>query len=791
GNSAIASAVVFGDNATIRWSNSGALLEARSIDFVAGGADHVNLIAGSNTVFGGAQADIITSANGVNTILGDDGEIYFRSDRSIRLIQSINLGSGSDDQITLQSGTNHVIAGFGADAIKLNGGANYVLGDEGRFEVLSNGGEPTGFTILESVNGSSGGVDDIDIGSGFSLVVGGAAGDKIDVLGGSANSSSVVFGDNATIRWSNSGVLLEARSINFSEGGADTVNITAGSNAVIGGSAADILVSENGFNTILGDDAEVYFQSDRSIRLIQSINLGAGANDQITLRNGANRVVAGFGDDSIDIQGGNNYVLGDEGKFEVLTSSGNLTGITTLESINGSIGGGDDIHVVAGRNVVIGGAAGDSIDLHAIPLNVLTVALGDNGLVTVSNSGSLLEVRSNEFGQGGADTINVVGGSNAVFGGVGADTISIATGSNLAFGDDAVATFFSDGSIQSIESINLGSGGADSIAATGGTNRIYGGHNDDQITIHAGNAWVFGDEGRYEVTQRTLGDSAAFTLRSMNSLQGGKDTVSIAAGRVVALGGGSDDAIQATQGSTATVTALGDGGEVILDSQERPVRIRSIELGAGGHDQILLGNQDDIMAGGFGNDLIQTGEGNNIALGDTIELLWDLYGSNRVLTFISASSEDPATAGDDTIVGSSGSDVLFGGNGSDTIKGGAGEDVLASHNATLYLPIPQMGSVSGWGTNQVPKILGSDLSLTATEYLLPLNIQGDIGDGSDTLYGDAGNDILLTTPGGHDVVYDLTGYDTISFQLARQAVFFDLDYLNQRQYALTPGGASG
>jgi hypothetical protein len=92
--------------------------------------------------------------------------------------------------------------------------------------------------------------------------------------------------------------------------------------------------------------------------------------------------------------------------------------------------------------------------------------------------------------------------------------------------------------------------------------------------------------------------------------------------------------------------------------------------------------------------------------------------------------------------------------------------------------------------DQLPKVLGSSLSLTATEYIVPINLSGDLGDGADTVYGGAGNDIILTTPGGHDTIYDLSGYDTISFQLASQGVVFDVDYLNKRQYIVTPGVAS-
>ena len=58
--------------------------------------------------------------------------------------------------------------------------------------------------------------------------------------------------------------------------------------------------------------------------------------------------------------GGTNYVLGDEGKVEVLTDG---SGTTVVRSLNASAGGTDDIDIGAGFNVVIAGAASDSIDV--------------------------------------------------------------------------------------------------------------------------------------------------------------------------------------------------------------------------------------------------------------------------------------------------------------------------------------------------------------------------------------------------------------------------------------------
>ncbi|MFN9916553.1 MAG: hypothetical protein ACK53L_28440, partial [Pirellulaceae bacterium] len=178
---------------------------------------------------------------------------FFFNDGTIRLIQSINLGAGANDQITLNEGTNTVVGGFGADRLLMGGGTNYVMGDEAKLEVLTSLGVPTGFTVLESLNASVGGIDDIDVGAGRNIVVGGAAADLIDVNGNAANASAVVLGDNGTIRLSNAGVLLELRSTDFASGAADIINLISGTNAVIGGAGADVITAGGGQNTVMGD----------------------------------------------------------------------------------------------------------------------------------------------------------------------------------------------------------------------------------------------------------------------------------------------------------------------------------------------------------------------------------------------------------------------------------------------------------------------------------------------------------------------------------------------------------
>ncbi|MCX7396248.1 MAG: hypothetical protein NT138_01060, partial [Planctomycetales bacterium] len=274
-------------------SNAGDLLSIDSTDFASGAADSITLTNGTNTVIGGAAGDTISAGAGTNTILGDDGKATFFANGDLRLIESINLGSGGNDSITLSDGANSVIAGAGNDTISLGAGRNFVLGDEGRREVLTDGsGTPTGTTVISSLNGLVGGTDNITVGSGYNVVAGGANVDTITVNGTTAGARGIVMGDNGQMTLDNSGTLLEIESTAFAGGAGDTINLTAGTNAIIGGAGADQITATTGRNTVLGDDGKASFFANGDLRLIETINSGNGGNDTITLQNGLNVVIA-------------------------------------------------------------------------------------------------------------------------------------------------------------------------------------------------------------------------------------------------------------------------------------------------------------------------------------------------------------------------------------------------------------------------------------------------------------------------------------------------------------------
>ncbi|MFM8570365.1 MAG: beta strand repeat-containing protein, partial [Pirellula sp.] len=317
-----------GDEAQIDFTNN-RILRISTSNSGVGSADSISAFDGNNFVLGGAGGDSITAGVGVNNILGDEGIFEVDSSGNLLLAQSSNASIGAADTFTLGSGTYRVIAGAGSETIQLGAGYNFVIGDAGVIQVNGDG-----TTTIASSNPTVSGSETITVQEGFNVIVGGSGSDNVSVVGGTGGqANATILGDNGTMTFSSQGNLTSISSLlGDSNGASDSISLTSGVSNVIGGAGADQITAGGGQNTVLGDDGEAFFFSDGTVRLIQSINLGSGANDQISLNDGTNTVIGGFGADRLILGGGTNYVMGDEAKLEVLTSGGVPTGNTVLES---------------------------------------------------------------------------------------------------------------------------------------------------------------------------------------------------------------------------------------------------------------------------------------------------------------------------------------------------------------------------------------------------------------------------------------------------------------------------
>ena len=103
----------------------------------------------------------------------------------------------------------------------------------------------------------------------------------------------------------------------------------------------------------------------------------------------------------------------------------------------------------------------------------------------------------------------------------------------------------------------------------------------------------------------------------------------------------------------------------------------------GAADIITVGDGNDVIMGGLGDDQITVGNGNSDVIGDDGQLLFTAAG-----LLISAATINPSYGGNDTIKLGTGSDIVFGGFGNDIITAGTGKQIIVGDNGSLTYSVP-------------------------------------------------------------------------------------------------------
>jgi len=103
-------------------------------------------------------------------------------------------------------------------------------------------------------------------------------------------------------------------------------------------------------------------------------------------------------------------------------------------------------------------------------------------------------------------------------------------------------------------------------------------------------------------------------------------------------------------------------------------------------------------------------------------------------------------SGNDTVFGGSGNDTLNGGDGIDDVQGGTGNDTLRGGRGNDHVE-------GGPGKDKLYGEAGHD-------DLIGGDLDGELSDSSDTIYGGAGNDFLLGGY-GNDSLYGNAGNDNL------------------------------
>ncbi|EAQ25568.1 probable extracellular nuclease [Roseovarius sp. 217] len=307
-----------------------------------------------------------------------------------------------------------------------------------------------------------------------------------------------------------------------------------------------------------------------------------------------------------------------------------------------------------------------------------------------------------------------------------ADTGETATGTE---GDDSI-----DGGAG--DDVIIGLGGMDTLTGNDGSDDIDGGLGDDVI--------MAGSDTNI-VNASDAGASGALSRAEYdNGYAGG-------AGDDLIIGGAGDDIITGDDESrVSTVTGEtfnpdADGSDTIFGGAGNDeIHTGSWADSDDGFDNSQTGTASDEAHGGDGDDILRGAGGDDILNGDA--------GNDNVGGGGGADSMTGG-AGDDVLFGNAGADVIDGGTGNDTLQAGAGDDDdafnAASFGASGALPLSEYdnGYAGGAGDDLIEGGAGDDI-ITGDDDSRVSTATGGLfdadADGSDTIFGGAGNDEIHT-----------------------------------------------
>ena len=500
--------------------------------------------------------------------------------------------------------------------------------------------------------------------------------------------------------------------------GNDIIRGMSGMDTIYGNIGLDIIFGENGnvLNAASGEMlAEELVDANNLllVRKVISTDVTVG-DDIITDLIGDTIIIGGAGKDTITTLNDNDVIIGDNG--EIIFSS---TGIIESLTVNDLTHGDNDIIDAGNGNNIIAGATGDDDIDSGINNDII---LGDGGELTFT-AGVLTAAQSTNA-ESGNDTITVADGDNFILGGAGQDSVTAGDGNDVIIGDNGELARSATGIVELVNIDDMINGDNDIIDAGNGNNIVTGGLGDDEISSGTGNDAILGDGGVLTLTNGVL-TNAKSTVSEI-----GNDTITVADGDNVILGGAGQDSVTAGDGDDVII---GDNGQLTYVLTTSSATIESIvvtDLATGGNDIIDAGNGNNIIVGATGDDDINAGFGNDTIIADGGTLLF----SAGILT----SAESIASIqGNDSVDVAGGNNVILAGAGKDQISTGAGEDIILGDTGEII-----------FDSNLLKSIFTSNQGVQ--------DDQISSGDGADIIFAGLGSD-TISSGGGDDIVIADTG----------------------------------
>jgi Ca2+-binding RTX toxin-like protein len=307
------------------------LIGASGNDLLHGfdGADYLQGADGDDSLYGGAGADDIDAGIG-NDLIG---------------------GGAGDDWIVDYSGRNRIWGGIGNDSIYGGSDADEIYGGDGRNKLYGNDGNDT-----------------LTAGTGSDTLAGGAGN---DALYGGSGANTLYLGSGNDLAGGGAG-----NDLIYGGAGGNQIWGGLGNDTVQGGTGEDSIYGDLGVNQLYGNAGNDVITAGGSGDLLaggvgNDILYGGAGNDTLYLGSGNDLAGAGAGNDLIYAGAGNNQIWAGVGNDTIVAGLGR-------DIIDGGAGADQfvfstvsNLGIGSGRDVILGFATGDSINLSALHLSFI------------------------------------------------------------------------------------------------------------------------------------------------------------------------------------------------------------------------------------------------------------------------------------------------------------------------------------------------------------------------------------------------------------------------------------
>ena len=437
-------------------------------------ADTINGLGGNDVLKGFGGADRLDGGAGIDTAFYSDSTVgvvvnlatgrgFGGTAAGDTLFNIENLfGSGHNDTLTGNDGSNRLTGSTGNDILKGAGGSDGLYGDEGDDTLKGGGGADylhggAGFDTVSYTESAVGVfVSLIDNVGGF----GDAEGDTFVFI---ENITGSPFGDDL---WGHNGVNalngMDGNDTLKGYGAADTLRGEGGNDYLDGGTAADTMIGG------LGND--IYIVDNLHDVIVESGGEGAD-----TVRTSVSYALAPFGGPDVEVFETTDPTGTDALELIGNSSSQRIVGNNGANYIHGGGGNdeligrdGNDTYRLPDSNDVIVEAGGEGIDTVTVLGTYVLTPGADVEVVTADDYYlSFVDITGNDngnslVGSGGDDVLNGRGGRDDLFGNDGDDSFLFDTPLDAATNVDRILDFsVADDTIlldQTIFSSSLGLG---------------------------------------------------------------------------------------------------------------------------------------------------------------------------------------------------------------------------------------------------------------------------------------------------------------------------------------------